>query len=162
MKERIAIAGSTIISIKSKRTMTQISACLVFNGNCREAMTFYQQCLSGTLQLLPVHATPVDPNPGALIAQATLRSDTMILTGWDNKDADVIQRTPVTLSLMCSGMDEINRFFNALANGGQITERVETMVWGGTFGRLTDKFGISWRLSLLTDEQMRSQEMLTY
>ena len=32
--------------------MKEINAYLIFNGNCREAMTFYQKCLGGDLQLI--------------------------------------------------------------------------------------------------------------
>ena len=32
--------------------MKEINAYLIFNGNCREAMTFYQKCLGAELQLI--------------------------------------------------------------------------------------------------------------
>jgi PhnB protein len=40
--------------------MTQIHAYLSFNGNCREAMTFYRDCIGGELMLQPIKGTPVE------------------------------------------------------------------------------------------------------
>jgi PhnB protein len=37
-----------------KRTNTY----LIFDGNCRQAMKFYKECLGGELQLLPFSAMP--------------------------------------------------------------------------------------------------------
>ncbi len=34
--------------------MTQIHSYLTFSGNCREAMTFYRECLGGILMLQTV------------------------------------------------------------------------------------------------------------
>ncbi len=32
--------------------MKELNAYLIFNGNCREAVAFYQKCLGGDLQLI--------------------------------------------------------------------------------------------------------------
>ena len=32
--------------------MKEINAYLIFNGNCRDVMTFYQKCLGSELQLI--------------------------------------------------------------------------------------------------------------
>jgi PhnB protein len=39
--------------------MTQLNAYLHFNGNCREAMTFYQACLGGELKMQAVGESPM-------------------------------------------------------------------------------------------------------
>ena len=39
--------------------MAQLSPYLTFNNNCREAMSYYKECLGGELTLMPVRDTPV-------------------------------------------------------------------------------------------------------
>ena len=39
--------------------MTNINAYLNFNGQCREAMTFYQQCLGGELVMQKISESPM-------------------------------------------------------------------------------------------------------
>ena len=41
----LALSGS--LNNKKEKKMTRINAYLHFAGNCREAMTFYQECLGG-------------------------------------------------------------------------------------------------------------------
>ncbi len=40
--------------------MTQINAYLNFNGNCRDAMNFYKECLGGELALQAVEGSPIE------------------------------------------------------------------------------------------------------
>jgi PhnB protein len=40
--------------------MTTINAYLTFNGNCRQAMTFYRECLGGELTLQAVKGSPME------------------------------------------------------------------------------------------------------
>jgi PhnB protein len=39
--------------------MTHINAYLNFNGQCREAMTFYQECLGGELVMQKISESPM-------------------------------------------------------------------------------------------------------
>jgi PhnB protein len=54
--------------------MTQINAYLGFNGNCREAMTFYKECLGGELTLQTVAGTPMAEHMPAEAGQTILHS----------------------------------------------------------------------------------------
>ena len=38
---------------------------MIFNGNCREAMTFYQKCLGADLQMMPYSDMPGDKHKEA-------------------------------------------------------------------------------------------------
>ena len=40
--------------------MTTINAYLTFNGDCREAMTFYKECLGGELTLETAKGSPME------------------------------------------------------------------------------------------------------
>ena len=45
--------------------MKEVNAYLIFNGNCREAMTFYQKCLGGDLQVTTFADMPGNIPPEA-------------------------------------------------------------------------------------------------
>ncbi len=131
--------------------MSQIAPYLGFNGTCREAMTFYQQCLGGDLTLNTVADSPIadqmPPEAANNILHSTLQNGGATLLGSDMMGAKPVQGNNVSISLDCGSEEEINRFFSALAVGGHITHAVKVEFWGGTFGALTDKFGINWMLT---------------
>jgi PhnB protein len=128
--------------------MTQLNAYLNFNGNCREAMTFYKECLGGELVLQPVAGTPMaqqlPAEAGNMILHASLNNGALILMGSDMNRGNLMDGNTVHLCLNCSSESEIKTIFSKLAMGGQITEPLAEMSWGATFGALTDKFGKSW------------------
>jgi PhnB protein len=41
--------------------MKNINAYINFNGKCREAMTFYKDCIDGELKMMTVEGSPVLP-----------------------------------------------------------------------------------------------------
>ncbi|MBI2731163.1 MAG: VOC family protein [Sphingobacteriales bacterium] len=128
--------------------MTQINPYLNFNGNTREAMSFYQQCLSGELVMQKIAESPmaaqVPSEMGAKILHSSLTNDRIILMASDCLGNNIINGNNVWLSINCSSNEEINTYFNALAQGGKIIEPLHQSFWGATFGVLIDKFGINW------------------
>jgi len=131
--------------------MTQIQSYLTFSGNCREAMTFYKECLGGELTLQTIGESPLaDKMPQQMkesILHATLTKDTLVLLGSDMVgEKGLIKGTAVSLMLNCSSEEEIKKFYTKLANGGHADHPIEISFWGALFGDLTDKFGNHWLL----------------
>ena len=96
--------------------MTQINAYLNFNRNCREAMTFYQQCLGGELTLQTIEGSPLeDQCPAAMkdqILHASLLKESLVLMASDMTGPDgFINGNTIALSLNCSSEKEIRTFF---------------------------------------------------
>ena len=132
--------------------MSQINAYLNFNGNCREAMVFYQECLGGELTVQTIEGSPVEAQcPAAMknhILHASLLKNGLVLMASDMIGPDgFIKGNTISLSLNCSSEREIKTFFSNLSSGGQITHPLEEQIWGATFGVLTDKYGIRWMLN---------------
>ncbi len=131
--------------------MTQIYAYLSFNGNCREAMTFYKDCLGGELMLQTVEGSPVaEQMPaefGPHILHSTLTQGDLLLMASDMASAELVQGNTISLSLNCSSKEEIEALFSHLSAGGKITHPLADEFWGATFGALTDKFGMNWLLN---------------
>jgi PhnB protein len=132
--------------------MTQINPYLNFNGNCREVMTFYQDCLAADLTLQTIEGSPLeDQCPAAMkkqILHAVLQKGSVLLMASDMIGPDGFNKgNNFSLSLNCSTEDEIETIFANLSQGGQVTHPLAKQFWGGTFGVLTDKYGIKWILN---------------
>jgi PhnB protein len=132
--------------------MTQINAYLNFNGNCREAMNFYKECLGGELALQTVEGSPIEAQcPPAMknqVLHASLMKDGILLMGSDMVGPDgFIKGNTIALSLNCSSEKEINSFFSTLSRNGQIIHPLKMEFWGAIFGVFTDKFGVRWMLN---------------
>jgi PhnB protein len=132
--------------------MTQINAYLNFNGDCRDAMNFYKECLGGELALQTVEGSPIEAQcPPAIknqVLHASLMKDAILLMGSDMVGPDgFIKGNTMSLSLNCSSEEEINSFFSTLSAGGQIIHPLRVEFWGAIFGVFTDKFGVRWMLN---------------
>ncbi len=132
--------------------MTQINAYLNFDGNCREAMNFYRNCLGGELAFQTVEGSPIEAQCAAAmkhqILHASLMKDALLLMGSDMQGPEgFIKGNTIALSLNCSSEEEIAAFFKSLSNGGKVTHELTEQFWGATFGVFTDKFGVRWMLN---------------
>lgn len=133
--------------------MTQINAYITFNGNCREAMTFYKECLGGTLNMMPVGGSPMEAEcPTAMkdsILHSTLLKDSLVLMASDMlaPGVEFVPVSNIALSLNCSSEEEINEFYTKLSDGGHIIDPLKVQFWGAIFAVFTDKFGIRWMLN---------------
>lgn len=129
----------------------QINSYLTFNGDCREAMTFYKDCLGGELTFQTVGESPLsDKMPERMkkaILQATLINDELILMASDMVSEKGLARgNAVSLVLNCSSEAEIMDVYKKLSQGGQKDHPLEITFWGALFGELTDKYGNHWLL----------------
>lgn len=128
--------------------MTQINAYLNFNGQCREAMTFYQECLGGELTLQRVAESPMAAQlpavVGANIMHSILIRGGLVLLASDMIGNKLEKGNTITLCLKCSSNEEINTCFDKLAVGGKIKMPLHQSFWGATYGELTDKYGMNW------------------
>ena len=56
------------------------------------------------------------------------------------------------LSLNADNVDEVNRIYTALSEGGKVTMPLAKTFWGSYFGMCIDKFGISWMVNCNVDK----------
>ena len=131
--------------------MTRITTYLTFNGNCREAMAFYRDCLGGELQLQTVGESPMaDAMPEQMknaVLHATLSKDSFTLMGSDMACEDgLIRGNAVSLFLECNSETEIAVLYETLSEGGKKEFELQKTHWGDWFGTLNDRFGNHWLL----------------
>lgn len=136
--------------------MTQINSYLTFNGNCREAMTFYKECFGGELVIQTIGESPMAADmPERMrksILHSTLTRGELVLMGSDIvSEQGLVKGNSVSLMLNCSSEKEIKNCYKKLSAGGNATHPLETTVWGALFGDLVDKFGNHWLLNYQTE-----------
>lgn len=132
--------------------MTQINSYLTFSGNCREAMTFYKECLGGELSFQTVGESPLADKMSQqmkdCILHATLYKGALVLHGSDmTPQSGLVKGNNVSLSLSCSSEEEIKNFYAKLSANDKTDHPLEHAFWGALFGDLTDKYGNHWLLS---------------
>ena len=134
--------------------MKSVTTYLHFNGNCREAMSFYQTCLGGELHLQPYPDAGGKPSadPGAPITHAQLsRGGAPALMASDSSpEGPVHQGNNFSVSVECESLDEIERLFPAIGAQGKVRLPLSDMPWGARFGMLTDRFGVQWIFNAAT------------
>lgn len=131
-------------------TGAHINPYLTFNGNCREAMTFYKDCLGGELIMQTVEESPMaDQWPAAAqknILHASLVNDALILLGSDMGGSEqLLVGNTISLALACSNGEEIKTFFIRLSAGGKVIHPLHNF-FDGMIASLTDKYGLNWVL----------------
>ena len=130
--------------------MPKINAYLAFDGNCAEAMRFYERVLNGNLQaLLKNSDTPaaahVPPESQERIMHAYLEFD-----GGSLMAGDAMVGMPYdgmkgfSLALSYDDTAEAQRVFEALAEGGTVTMPWSPTFWAESFGMVTDRYGTPW------------------
>lgn len=129
--------------------MPRLSSYLTFNGNCREAMTFYRDCLGGELILETIGDLPLSARiPCAmktLVVHATLTKGELVIVGTDmGNEKQIVKGNAVSLMLDCDSEQEARSAYRKLADGGEATHPLEDSFWGALFGNLKDRFGNHW------------------
>jgi PhnB protein len=136
--------------------MITIHSYLTFNGNCREAMTFYQKCLGGKLSFQTIGKSPLSGKMPAkmkkCILHAALTNKNFVLMGSDMVSGEgLLKGNAVSLALNCTSKKEIKECYKKLSQDGVQTHPLENTFWGALFGGLTDKYGNPWILNYKKD-----------
>lgn len=132
--------------------MTQIHSYLTFNGNCLEAMRFYQACLGGELTLQTLGMSPfaagMPDRMKSCIVQATLKQGAIVIMASDMVGENGLKSgNSVSMFINCSSEEEMRGYFQRLSEDGRSVYPIAKTHWDALFGQLTDKYGNSWLLS---------------
>jgi PhnB protein len=126
---------------------------LFFAGTCREAMTAYQGIFGGELQVVTaaeMGAPAGIPAEAVMHAELALPDGTMLLASDDPTTDTPGPKEGFRVCLNPADLDEANRLFDALADGGEVVQALEPMQWTPGFAMLTDRYGTPWMISTLT------------
>jgi PhnB protein len=148
-KTKPAAAGKTAIA-------NVIQPYLFFNGRCDEAVGFYKKALGAQTEMLMHFKDNPDPQgaadkcPGGAtinpdwVMHACLtigQSQIMVSDGMPQEKSSF---QGFSLSLTARDAAECDRYFHALAEGGQVQMPLGKTFFAERFGCVADKFGVSW------------------
>ena len=132
---------------------------LNFNGNCAEAVAFYEKVLGAQAhtmtygQMPPSEGMPpLSPQDRAKVMHSSLSfGGQAVLFASDSLPAfcggDVKPMQGMQVSINVDSAAEGKRIFDALSEGGQVQMPYEKTFWAEGFGMLTDRFGTPWMVN---------------
>lgn len=129
--------------------MAILDSYLFFQGQCAEAMRFYERTLGGKLEALMTYGQAPPPQQcpdGAkdLVMHARLVIDGRALMASDQPPGERQSMGGFALSLQYPTAQEARRVFDALAQGGKVNMPMQKTFWAESFGVLVDRFGTPW------------------
>jgi PhnB protein len=123
---------------------------IFFTDQCAEAMRFYAKVLGGKIDAMMTYGdSPAGPhNPPEMahkIIHARLVVGDAVLMASDGPHSETRQGFAVTLQV--DTVEEVDRLFNALGEGGKVTVPVGETFFSKRFGMVVDRFGTPWLIN---------------
>jgi len=120
----------------------------VFNGNCEEAINFYQTALGGETEIM--HFRDAPPNPEFpvpdhvknLVLHAELKKDGHVIRFSDTPNAPYNTGNNISFSLVFDTKKETKKMFEVLSNGGTIIADLQETFFSPLYCKFTDRFGV--------------------
>lgn len=129
---------------------------IFLGGQCEEAINYYVKHLGATsCMMMRYKESPEPPKAGCelpsnwseKIMHAAFKIGSSTLMVSDGME-ESRERGKFCLSLALPDEAEANRAFVALADGGSVFMPLGKTFWSPCFGMCTDRFGISWMVTL--------------
>lgn len=139
-------------------TSTLVQPYLFFGGRCKEALEFYSAALGAQVDTLMLHKdSPEAPPPGMLapgfedkVMHTTFHiGETTLMASDGSREGSSF--SGFSLSLAVPTEAEADRVFAVLSDGGHVQMPMTETFWSPRFGMLTDRFGISWMVTVSTE-----------
>ncbi|MBE0010636.1 MULTISPECIES: VOC family protein [unclassified Arthrobacter] len=131
---------------------TRLNPYLNFNGNAREAMTFYHSVFSGELSLSTFGENQMsqDPSDAEKIMHGQLETDGgLLLMGADIPNGmSYTEGDNFSVSLSGEDEEELRGYWEKLSGSGTVTVPLERAPWGDSFGMCKDQFGVDWLVNI--------------
>lgn len=129
------------------------TAYLFFNGNCLEALSFYEKALGAKIQYVSTYgASPAAShcppemhdkviNANFLIGETQLMASDSPPQMWE---AGGGRHGGFAICVNTFSDEEAEKVFAGLSEGGKVTMALGPTFFAHRFGQLDDRFGISW------------------
>lgn len=126
---------------------------LTFNGNCREALTFYAELFDAALgTFIPWDAATVANIPEATedhIMNGSIAVNGYTILGSDQFGEMYSPAGNMSLMVDFEDLGDAQTKFAALSEGGQTWMPFDATFWADGYGFCMDRFGILWQISCM-------------
>ncbi|NJO25578.1 MAG: VOC family protein [Bacteroidia bacterium] len=135
--------------------MTKLNPYLFFDGNCEEAFNFYKLVFGKDFRMSRYKDVPQtdrqifkEEDDKIMHVSLPINTETTLM----GSDMTGLYKQPVStnnfaLYINTDTKKEADRLFNELSIEGQIKMPMTETFWGSYYGYVTDKFGISWKIT---------------
>jgi PhnB protein len=134
-------------------TRGDINPYLYFKGTANAAIDFYVEKLGANVEakmLFSQGGPPVPEEHKDCVMHAMIKfEDSMLMMSDDIgcTEGDVHETTVgnnVTLNINWNDVDQMKKAFEGMSEGGKVLMPLAHQFWGATYGKLVDKFGVTW------------------
>ena len=123
---------------------------LFFEGRTEEALGFYQKALGAKVEMMMRNRESPEPPPPGMkapaekIMHASFTVDGARVMASDGMCTGKPNFGGFSLSITKNTKQEAERAFNALSEGGKVTQPLTKTFFSPAFGMCTDRFGVGW------------------
>jgi PhnB protein len=131
---------------------------LFFEGRTEEALEFYRNALGAQVTMLMRFSESPEPTPPGMVPPGSENKvmhaaftigDSLVMAS-DGRCAGTPNFGGVSLSISVPDEATADRFFAALAEGGQVQMPLGKTFFSPRFGVVADRFGVSWMIVVET------------
>ncbi len=130
----------------------QLQPYLFFGGKCEEAIEFYKRALGAKVETVMHYKEAPEPTPPGMIApgwedkvmHSEFRIGEAVVMGSDGMGPADTKVQGVSLALSVADVEEADKTFAALAEGGEVQMPIGKTFFSPRFGVVADRFGVSW------------------
>jgi PhnB protein len=130
---------------------------LFFGGNCREAFTHYQDIFGGELTLMSMNDIPGEKPPAdmadMIIHAALTVGDDLLMASDDVMSDSFAPVQGMMVSYDATDVADAKRVFDALSDGGNVTQALEPTFFSEAVGMCVDRFGTPWMVGAPQPQQ---------
>jgi len=132
--------------------MNPLNPYVFFDGDCEEAMHFYERVFKVKLETLmyeteaPGARPPAGKKPAVMHARLPLYGGALMASDW-MADRTFEKKQGFYVSLICPDVKEARRVFDAFAEQGQVNMPFEKTFWAEGFGMVIDRYGTPWMVN---------------
>lgn len=127
---------------------------LSFEGRCEEAVEFYRRALGAQVEMMMRFSDSPEPSaegcaggpkpPGDKIMHCSFRVGDSVLMASDGMCSGKSVGDGISLSYTVPTVEESQRIFAALSEGGKVEMPLASTFFSPSFGIVSDRFGVSW------------------
>ncbi|RFU38026.1 VOC family protein [Actinomadura logoneensis] len=130
---------------------SRLNPYLVFGGQARAAMEYYQKVFGGELNIQSFgDMGQTDPalKDNVMHAMLVTGSGFTIMASDTPPGMEARGAGNVAIALSGDNGEELRRYWAGLSDGGSVQTALERQMWGDEFGQCVDRFGVEWMVNI--------------